>query len=357
MNQQYYEIQSNFASIYNVALALMKGRGHNEICQFLSDTKVSVVNTDFDNWNGGTYGYTVYISMSVKRYSSFSSDKIAEMEKVIAESLNEVIKKNPNDYFNVQISPTLSEEDIDWNVIGGLNGRAALKQNIEIIRNIMVSVATGGNRIQEEEERYKKLHVQAQRDCEKLNLTYNNSYSSLWDWYGKWKSDFSTYQERRAFINDLFSPTLSYFEENANNNIIEIFVELDGWEKIKRTVAKIKLDSNIAQNEEDFQSVGLLCREVIITLGQTVYNPNIHGRTDDNGIEISKTDAVRMIGNYINVQLAGASNEELRAYAKNTNKLANRLTHERNATKKEMLLAVSSTIALINFVGIIEDKF
>ena len=64
-----------------------------------------------------------------------------------------------------------------------------------------------------------------------------------------------------------------------------------------------------------------------------------------------------MIGNYIQFKLSGKENEELRAYAKNTNKLANLLTHKRNATKKDMLLAVSSTIALINFIGIIEEKY
>lgn len=41
---------------------------------------------------------------------------------------------------------------------------------------------------------------------------------------------------------------------------------------------------------------------------------------------------------------------------KNTNKLANLLTHKRDASRKDMLLAVSATIALINFVGILEDK-
>ena len=70
----------------------------------------------------------------------------------------------------VQISPTLCKEDIDWSIIGGIQGKNMLKQNIEIVRNIMVSVATGGNRIQEEDERYKKLNTLITTDCKKLNL-------------------------------------------------------------------------------------------------------------------------------------------------------------------------------------------
>lgn len=110
------------------------------------------------------------------------------------------------------------------------------------------------------------------------------------------------------------------------------------------------------KNEGDFQQIGLLCREVIISLAQAVYNPELHGTKDEKGTVIGKTDAVKMIGNYINVRLAGSSNEELRVYAKATNKLANLLTHKRNAEKQDMLLNVSATMALINFIGILENK-
>lgn len=357
MDQQYYEIPSNFSPVWNIALALLKQRGYVETCNLLSSARISVVNTDFDNWNGGTYGYTVYISLSVKQYTSISSEQIADIERKISDALNESIKGSHKDYFNAQIIPLLSKEDIDWNAIGGLTGKIQLKQNIDTMMNIMVSVATGGNRIQDEDERYKKLQAQIVRDCQKLNLTYNNIFPSLWDWYGKWSTSFPKYQERRVFIRELFAPTIAYFEENENVNDIEPFVQLDDWERIKRTIIKIKKEGNVAQNEEDFQTVGLLCRDVIISLAQAVYIPWIHGENDENGNKIGCDDAVKMIGNYLNKELSGSSNEELRAYAKNTNKLANRLTHERNATKKDMLLCVSSTVALINFIGIIEGKY
>ena len=88
-----------------------------------------------------------------------------------------------------------------------------------------------------------------------------------------------------------------------------------------------------------------------------MYDPIIHGDTHEDGTKIGNADAVRMIGNYVNYTLGGSSNKELKGYAKTTNALANQLTHKRTATKKDMLLAVSSTIALINFIGIIEEKY
>ena len=357
MEQQYYEKKSNFVPILNTAKALIKERGHNDIFDIINNAMLSVVNTDYDGWNGGIYGYTVFLCLSIKLYASFSSDRITEIEKIIVEALNEVTKGDEHNYFNVQIGPTLSKDDIDWNAIGGLNGKAMLKQNIETISNIMISVATGGPQINSEEIRYRRLHSQIEQDCKKLNLTYNNTFISLWDWYGKWKADFPSYQERRIFIRELFAPTLAYFEDTDSYSNIDTIVELGGWERIQRTITKIKRDSSSARNEEDFQAIGLLCRDVIISLAQAVYNPQIHGATDETGTQVGNADAVRMIGNYVNVKLSGGHHKVLRAYAKATNDLANQLTHKRSATKRDMLLTVSSTIALINFVGIIEEKF
>lgn len=357
MTPEYYEIPDNFAPVFNIAKALLSSREHIDICEMLNSATISVINTDYDNWNGGTYGYTVYASISVKQYTTISPSQINEIEEEIAKALNEATKDDDRIYFRVKISPIITKNDIDWNMLGGEQTKSELKRDIETIRNIMVSVATGGNRIQQEEGRYQQLQTQVTSKLKKLNIPYSNTYSSLWDWYGKWRADFPTYQERRQYIKDLFMPTINFLDDATPNNEMITFVELDDWDRIKRTVSKIQRNSTTACNEEDYQSIGLLCREVIISLAQVVYSPTLHGSIDDNGVEIGKTDSVRMIGNYIQFKLSGKENEELRAYAKNTNKLANLLTHKRNATKKDMLLAVSSTIALINFIGIIEEKY
>lgn len=358
MAKAYYEITENFTPLYRTTLALIEGRGHNDVIKIVNNATISVVNTEFDNWNGGIYGYTVYLNLAVKVYSSISHEKISEFEKIISDTLNETIKGDEYNSFHVQISPLFCKADTNWSVIGGANEKTALKQNIETIGNIMASVATGGARIQDEDIRYKKLNSQIKNSLSKLKIEYNNHFESLWDWYGKWKSDFKTYQERRVFISEMLAPTLSFFEYNddvIDNN--DTLVKLDEWDRIRRTVVKIKRDSQVAKEEEDFQGIGLLCREVVISLALEVYNPLVHGITDDKGVEIGKADAVRMLSNYINQTLPGGSNEELRAYAKNTNKLANLLTHKRTATKRDMLLITSATLALINFIGIIDEKY
>lgn len=357
MGERYYEKEEYFKPIYQTSLALMRERGYDTQCDIISCGDWQIVNTEYDNWNGGTYGYTLYVNLSVKQYSLLSSEKIAELEKVFSETLNEVTKGEDNHYFHVQISPRFCKSDIDWNTIGGINGKRDLFQKIETIKNIMISVATGGNRIQEEDSRYRSLQKEIIEKCKTLNITYENHYIGLWDWYGKWKADLPTYQSRREYINSLFSPLLAIFEDTQRATDVEPIVQLDEWERLNRTIIKIKKDSMSARNEEDFQGVGLLCRETIISLAQAVYDPIIHGQFDETGVNIGKTDAVRMISNYLSVKLSGNSHEEMRAYAKTTNKLANMLTHKRTASKRDMMLVSSATISLINFIGILEDKY
>ena len=353
----HYEEEINFSPVFRTAISLMQTRGYDRFCQLIQQAETSVINTDFDNWNGGTYGYTVYLNLPVRVYARLSKDEIKEAEKTLGESLNEVIKGNDNHYFGVQIAPKFRNSDINWDLIGGETGKDQLRKDLESLKDIMISVATGGDRIQNVDARYKSLHNSVFTRCKQLNIKYDNIYASLWEWYGKWSSGLPHYQERRVFIIDLLAPTFEALEcDAADLSIATPIVELSDWERIHRTVVKIKQFSSVARNEEDFQQVGLLCRDVIISLAQAVYNPSVHGAYDEKGTEIGKDDAVRMIINYINTCLKGSSNEELRAYAKTTNKLANKLTHRRNASKIDMLLCVSATIALINFIGIIENK-
>lgn len=353
----FFEEDKNFRPVFSTALSLMQIRGYDKYTQLIQQAEVSVVNTDVDGWNGGTYGYTVYLNLPVKVYASLSKEEIDEAETLLGESMNEATKGDDNHYFNAQIAPRFTKSDINWELVGGESGKAQLREELNTIKDIMISVATGGPKIQSEESRYKRLQASIVPKCKVLNVTYNNTFSSLWDWYARWSNGLPHYQDRRQFINDLLAPTLEVFSNDGTSpSIATPIVELSDWDRINRTVVKIKQNSLTAKNEEDFQQVGLLCRDVIISLAQAVYNPAIHGATDEDGSLIGKDDAVRMIGNYIDICLKGASNGELRAYARTTNKLANNLTHRRNATKKDMMLCVSATIALINFIGILEDK-
>ena len=129
------------------------------------------------------------------------------------------------------------------------------------------------------------------------------------------------------------------FERYAKDTpLIESVISIDSWPEIANAINKIQQNCSIAESEIDFQNVGNSCRELLISLAQIVYNPSVHGDENQEGKTIGRTDAMGMLTNYFNYTLAGSSNDEFRGYAKATHKLANMLTHRRNATKKDMLI-------------------
>ena len=77
--------------------------------------------------------------------------------------------------------------------------------------------------------------------------------------------------------------------------------EPTGSERVDPTVQKGRERLAGARAEEDFQGVGLLCREALITLGQVVWVAERHPPVD--GVVPSDTDAKRRLEAYIAVEL------------------------------------------------------
>ena len=81
------------------------------------------------------------------------------------------------------------------------------------------------------------------------------------------------------------------FELRQAGQSVEIFEEPTGWQKVDRQLQEVRLRLDSADNEEQFQAVGLLCRETLISLVQEVFDPKRHNSLD--GIEPSSVDVNR----------------------------------------------------------------
>jgi hypothetical protein len=109
--------------------------------------------------------------------------------------------------------------------------------------------------------------------------------------------------------------------------------EPTGWTRVDRTVGEIRDRLAAATQEEHFQTVGLLCREVLISLAQAVFVADCYPSLD--GIAPSKTDAKRMLECYIAVELAGGVNEEARRHSRS---------------------GLEATTAVVNIVAIVSGR-
>lgn len=132
---------------------------------------------------------------------------------------------------------------------------------------------------------------------------------------------------------------------------MSVIEEPTGWKKVDRQVQEIKFRLNTANTEENYQAIGLISREVLISLTEAVYDAKKYPPID--GVSPSKTDAGRMLESILEIELKGGTNEEARSYAKTALKLALALQHKRNADYKMAALCAEATISVVNLLTIL----
>ena len=211
-------------------------------------------------------------------------------------------------------------------------------------------MTTGGPRINDINDEYQRTYAAVSAELARRGIINPITFGSLWDWYGRWSSgDLPTYQSRRSFLSDLINPLINVIQTGRVEEH-----QPTGWQRVDRTVGEIRDGLAAATNEEQFQAVGFLCRDVIISLAQSVYEEGRHPSSD--GVKPSATDGNRMLEAYIGVELAGGANEEVRLHAKAALRLANALTHRRTATFRDAAMCVEASTTIINIIAIADGK-
>lgn len=227
---------------------------------------------------------------------------------------------------------------------------AELLQAIEQLRNTMTGVATGGPRIQDVNDEFQRTYAIVAAALARRTVPNPLPYGNLWDWYGRWSSgDLPTYRSRREFLGGIFNPLLS----RLRNGQIEEF-EPTGWERVDRAVGEVRDRLASAITEEQFQAVGLLCREALISVGQAVYLADRHPTLD--GVAASQTDAKRMLEAFIAAEMGGNDHEYARKHARSALDFAVNLQHKRTATFRAAAMCVEATTAVVNTVAIVSGR-
>lgn len=225
---------------------------------------------------------------------------------------------------------------------------------LERLRSLMISVATGGPRIEKVNSDYLSLHTEIDEALRERGIKNLNTYADLWEWYGRWSGgDLPSYQSRRTFISEIFTPLIAQVR-TAATGIRPIESEPTGWAKVDRTLDEIRRRLAEAVLEEQFQAVGLLCREALISLAEAVYIPAKHPSID--GKTPSSTDAKRRLEAYFAAEFAGGANDEARKHARAAVDLAVQLQHRRTAGFRQAALCAEATASVINVVAIVSGK-
>lgn len=230
-----------------------------------------------------------------------------------------------------------------------------LIRELELQRELLIAVATGGPRIDSVNEEFRERRDRIASALAERGLNDPNPYSDLWKWYGKWSSgDLPTYQSRRIHVSDLYTPLLDAIRTPKARGARKEPPPPTGWPRVDRGIGAVRDRLATATTEEEFQTVGLLCRETLISLAQAVYDASLHAPA--TGKVLSETDAGGMLEGFVAVELAGGANEEARRHAKAALSLAVALQHRRTATVKDAAMCAEATTAVMNLIAIVEGR-
>jgi hypothetical protein len=172
---------------------------------------------------------------------------------------------------------------------------AELLQTLDRMKGTMIAVATGGPRIGKVQHEFTRAFDEVSLELSNRQIPNPLPYRDLWEWYGRWSSgDMPSWQSRRNFVNDLFGDLTRTIRDGGKSGGQS--PKPTGWPRVDRAVTELRERLASAASEEQFQAVGLLCREALISLAQAVFDPAAHPTLD--GLEAKpdrcKADARRL---------------------------------------------------------------
>lgn len=331
---------------------LFKREGLIPEFEVLSHGETVLEITGHDNWDGGTDIYGIFCKVPIEIYSKYEHE-IQQIEQSIKKKAEKIFRTYPQCWIGeVIVSPILASE---------IPGKAykvnseKLLNALELQKVLMISVATGGPKIQNVNHEYQERHDLIAEGLSERNIKNTNPFKDLWEWYGKWSSgELPSYQSRRVFISEMYGPLIEAVKQSKTKPINPVFEEPTGWARVDRGMGEIKLRLVQATTEEQFQAIGFLCRETLISLAQVVFIEEKHHTLD--GVKPSPTDAKRMLEAYLNGELPGKQNENIRRHAKASLDLGNELTHRRTAEFRLAAMCAEATNSVVNIVAIISGR-
>lgn len=348
------DITQDFDSLMRTLGELFNPDGEYPECDILSNSRANIEKIGYDNWDGGTNIYGIYLEVPANVYAKYETH-LKTIEDSINKKLKLILRKYPNaEIGEIIISPVLASKPSEISQTYQIADKDLIA-GIETQKNLMIAVSSGGPRIQTVNNEYKERQERIENGLAERGLENPNPYSDLWEWYGKWSSgDLPSYQSRRNYINGLFNPLVKEIKRSGQSKKGVMFTKPTGFTRVDRNIGEMRTRLAQAKTEEQFQTVGLLCRETMISLAQTVYDPEAHPSPD--GMKPSKTDAKRMLDAYLAAKLQGGANEASRRHAKAALVLAHELTHKRTATFREAAMCAEATTAVVNIIAIISGQ-
>jgi hypothetical protein len=216
------------------------------------------------------------------------------------------------------------DDEVEEANLGTLDG---LVQELESQAALLISVATGGPRIESVQRPYRQRRQRLLPALKRRGLSYPFPWQDLWGWHGYWSSGkLPTYASRRVHIRELADPVIEALERQRSglsvtdpgSSAVESWADLDG------RITGLASELSQAVNQDDLQDVGRRAREVLIDCAKLLADPELvpSGQTAPKA-----GDAKAWLDLFLAEYASGPSRDELRKLVRATWDLAQKVTH------------------------------
>lgn len=196
------------------------------------------------------------------------------------------------------------------------------------------------------------LHVMLKRIGVPFDLPFRDygTFRSHWmrtGCSGKW-------QKRRDLLNDLFGPLHDQLVELETRALSSTLAQpvsphpTTGWAKLDEEIAELRRHFQTARTQQDYRNVGNDCVAVTEALSRQVFDAELHLRDGEPKPPVDRTK--NRIERYIEVELSGPENVDLRKLAKAAIELAQHIKHNPAPTRRDTGIAADTVILLANML-------
>jgi hypothetical protein len=334
--------------LLDAVIAVLKHRGRSHLADLLASSQMELFELEEDDGFGFSAGLSTHVQLTapIAVYDQLKALSRGDRDSIL-EAVTECLDVGPS---ATSLIPVLDKKSL----AAPRTHAETLLSEIQAQKALMTAVATGGPRMADVDDEYKTRRAQISAALAEVGLSDPVPFDSLWDWHAHWSKELDSYRSRREYLSKLFAPLIASVRGKPGTPAPPLFTPTTGWTAVDDGQLQLRALLGRARLVTQFQSVGLHCRELLITLGQTVYDSTRHPAAD--GQAVSATDAKRMLEAYISAELRGSSNEELRRHARAAFDLANALQHRRTATFRDAALCAEATASIINLVAIVSGR-
>jgi hypothetical protein len=195
--------------------------------------------------------------------------------------------------------------------------------------------------------------------------TFTPPFRDFETFYKHWRrvgaSGSGGWQARRDILDEHFDPLHEMLDEREAGSIASTLAaaisphKVTGWPRVDEEVSELRRHFESATTQQDYSNVGNDCVAILEALSATVYLHARHRRSDESEPPVANTKA--RLERYIEVELVGADNAELRKLARAAIELAQAVKHRRaTVSRTEAGIAADAVILLANMLRRIQPQ-